>query len=400
MNRFTTSYGMLILGMVLLVSSCSQRQPLPLDKWTYIQVDDSRTRYPGKTSGGGGWFGLAMGDLTGDGYKDIASGRWFYRDPGGDMTGHWARVTISDSIDNLLITDVDGDGRGDIIGAKCNRQFWFYPDDQKGSTYRCIQIGSLPVCNHHTSSQGYNLGQIVPGGKPEVILAGDGIYYMEIPDDPTQIPWPATTIMDGGNNGEWVSTTDMDGDGDIDVCSAVTIDGEGIGVAWWANPGDGSAHWEQHQIGRAEHWVDKVIGADVNGDGRKDLVVTEERYPGREPDANMFWFEGPQDPTQGNWARTTIVTQWSMNNLDVADMDQDGDPDIVTGEHKGPAEEVQIWENDGRAHFTMHLVDKGKESHLGTRLADLDEDGDLDIVSIAWEDFQYLHLWRNDAIKR
>jgi len=27
-------------------------------------------------------------------------------------------------------------------------------------------------------------------------------------------------------------------------------------------------------------------------------------------------------------------------------------------------------------------------------------DGDLEIVSIAWDDYRYLHLWRNDARRR
>ena len=30
---------------------------------------------------------------------------------------------------------------------------------------------------------------------------------------------------------------------------------------------------------------------------------------------------------------------------------------------------------------------------------DLDSDGDLDIVSIAWDNYKFLHVWRNDAVK-
>jgi hypothetical protein len=29
----------------------------------------------------------------------------------------------------------------------------------------------------------------------------------------------------------------------------------------------------------------------------------------------------------------------------------------------------------------------------------MDNDGDLDIISAAWDNYQYLHLWRNDAVK-
>lgn len=94
----------------------------------------------------------------------------------------------------------------------------------------------------------------------------------------------------------------------------------------------------------------------------------------------------------------------AMNNLDVADMDRDGDMDIITCKHSIPYggkpapgnERLQIWENDGKGNFTLHVVDHGKESHLEAQTANLDGDGDLDIVSTACRDYQYLHLWRND----
>jgi hypothetical protein len=87
-----------------------------------------------------------------------------------------------------------------------------------------------------------------------------------------------------------------------------------------------------------------------------------------------------------------------MNNLDAADLDKDGDIDIVTNEHKGPDHETQIWENDGKGNFKKTVVDSGKEGHLGTQLFDLDGDGDLDLISPAWDHYENLHVWRNDAI--
>ena len=86
--------------------------------------------------------------------------------------------------------------------------------------------------------------------------------------------------------------------------------------------------------------------ADVNGDGKADIVVCEERWPGEEPDGNIFWYEQGEDPDL-KWKRHHIATQFSSNNLDLKDMDNDGDWDIITSEHKGKKLELQLWLNDG-----------------------------------------------------
>ena len=147
-------------------------------------------------------------------------------------------------------------------------------------------------------------------------------------------------------------------------------------------------------------WADRFEVADLNGDGMLDVVVTDELCcPGEAPIVHLYWFEQfSYYKGQRNWQRHSVVEQFSMNSLDAADIDRDGDIDLVTGEHKGPAEKVQLWENDGKGVFTVHLLDEGKESHLGTQLQDLDGDGDLDLVSIAWDESKNVHLWRNDAI--
>ena len=49
--------------------------------------------------------------------------------------------------------------------------------------------------------------------------------------------------------------------------------------------------------------------------------------------------------------------------------------------------------------FTEHVVDRGKGEPLGRQVTDLNRNGDLDIVSIAWDDHKNLHLWRNDAVQ-
>lgn len=114
--------------------------------------------------------------------------------------------------------------------------------------------------------------------------------------------------------------------------------------------------------------------------------------------ASNLWFEQSAS-NNGAWQRHLIVQQYSMNNLDVADLDGDGDIDVVTNEHKGPDLAVQWWENDGHGKFTKHIIDIGRENHLGTQLFDLDADGDLDIIGAAWDNYKWMHVWRNDLIE-
>jgi hypothetical protein len=169
-------------------------------------------------------------------------------------------------------------------------------------------------------------------------------------------------------------------------------------VQWARNPGDGTGDWSAFTIGSFPEadWPDRCEAGDLNGDRWVDIVVTEEN-PGAAPDALACWWEQPAGGvTRANWPRHTITTQYTMNSLDIADMDQDGDLDPILAEHRG-TKHIAVWENDGHGNFSERRVDEGRESHLGGRVADLDGDGDLDLVSIAYDDFVKLHLWRNDS---
>ena len=127
------------------------------------------------------------------------------------------------------------------------------------------------------------------------------------------------------------------------------------------------------------------------------MAISEERWPGKEPDACLWWFESPAAGSQAPFARHLLIRQYSMNNLDAGDLDGNGSIDLVTCEHKGPYLRLQGWYNDGGGNFVMREIDRGKEGHLGARLFDLDRDGDLDLVSHAWDRWQDLHAWRHDV---
>ncbi len=376
-----------------------------LDRWTYIQVDNNRDayqrskKYKGLVSWAGPdavrYFGLGMGDMTGDGFGDIVSGRYFYRNPGGDMTGKWTRVEFPVNVDTMLVTDVDGDNRADVIAEALPDVYWLEAGDRQGNSWKTTKIGTLPP-TEHGNGQGYATAQIVPGGKPEILLSSGKreIYYFEIPDNPSSENWQLTRVTTEASE-EGIGIGDLDGDGDIDIAASdmYTI---GDKIAWWENPGNGAEDWTKHKIGNVDLWPDRFAVADVNNDKHLDIIVSEENE-GEEPNAHVYWFEQPNNPKQPNWIRHLVTTQYTTNSLDVFDMDRDGAVDIIAGEHRG-TKLLKIFKNvEGGTAWIDYTIDSGKESHLGARVADLNRDGNPEIVSIAWDDYPYLHLWRNDS---
>jgi hypothetical protein len=363
--------------------------------WRHILVDDKRAKWGDFDQPE--WlryFGLAVGDLTGDSLSDIASGRYFYRNPGGDLSARWERINLGLNLDAILITDVDGDDHGDLIAQALPDIYWVESLDTQGNTWRARKVAVAPPTGHF-NSQGFATGQLVPGGRPEIVLAtGEGILYLEIPPNPTLTPWPSTRVTEDASD-EGIAISDIDGDGLVDLIAA-----NGPRVAWWRNPGAAGDAWGRQEIGTTgSHDIDRIAAADIDGDGRTDVVVTQEVLAGDEPEAGLFWFRQAAESGTGLWSRQRLMTAYSLNSLDAADMDGDGDIDLVVGEHKGPYLRLLLLENHGGGRFLVREIDRGKESHLGARTADLDGDGDFDLISIAWDRYQDLHLWRNDRAK-
>ncbi|HKZ45428.1 MAG TPA: VCBS repeat-containing protein [archaeon] len=383
---------------------CSETAPTPTPQpkemsFKYIQVDNDMPPRIDFPNGPGYFFGLAMGDLTGDGFKDIVAHNMLYKNPGGNMEGTWQRIEFPwDWTDAFAIVDVDGDQYGDVIaeGEEVSGNvniYWLEEQNTGGTSWSRTLIGNIPKTDH-LWSQEYEVAQIVPGGKPEILIGGgDGIYYFSIPSNPASGNWPRVKIIDDGYG---YATGDIDGDGYLDVVGGH----DSVNVAWWKNPGDGTGFWQRYEIGQINNLPDRFAIGDFDKDGNNDIAVSEEIYP-VSPDASIYWFKAPANPLTGSWTKNTLMSDaCSLNSMSVGDMDLDGNIDIVSGEMGNPSCQSQkriiVFVNDGTGNFENMVADTGKESHLGARVSDLDGDGDLDIVSIGWNEYQYVHVWRND----
>ena len=299
--------------------------------------------------------------------------------------------------------------------------YWFEADHTDGTSWTSKKLDinpSIPA-TAHKNPQGWRIAQLKGGGKPEIVIeAGDenqnssGIYVIEIPSDPNvlNVTWPSIRITTEGGDG--VAVADVDGDYDLDIVTGA------YDIKWYKNPGYlveglqgyyvGSTDTQDGRSVPTDHPDDKVTSdrisiADVDGDMRPDLVVTEETYP--HPDdfpTYAYWFKNPEDSENGTWEKNYVAhdvahgdddNYHGLQSMEAVDMDNDGDIDIVLGEHK-IAKRIFVFENDGKGNFLKHQIGSGYESH-GLSVADIDNDGDKDISHIGWDDYQHLYLCVN-----
>lgn len=181
---------------------------------------------------------------------------------------------------------------------------------------------------------------------------------------------------------------DIDGDGRMDILER---------AGWWQQPAawDGKTPWPFHPvdfgIGGAQ-----MFGCDVNGDGRTDVITAIEAHG-----YGLAWFE----QTTNGWTKHLItgdakqdgetgVLFSQIHAIDLADMNNDGLPDLVTGKRvwaHGPTGDVapgapavlywfELRRENGQARFLPHLIHR--ESGVGTQVftTDLNGDGRRDIV--------------------
>ena len=263
---------------------------------------------------------VAVGDLDGDGWKDLVAANEephlaFFRNPGpGVREAPWEQLvpqvtTGRGSWLRTFLADLDGDGRLDVLGAN------------KGAS-DIVDPGS-PRADRATS-----LFKIVGDPLDDASWREQVLLRKDVPN--TAMP------------------VDIDGDGDIDILAAARLAQQAYLIENEGRQTSGEVRVVSHaiEIDPGSSPCTVVTSAfqsdfgDLNGDGRLDLVlaVMEQCGDPRAPNGlpALGWLSQPASlDLPWRYHRIGDILPDMPIGIEISDFDGDGDMDVVTGGYSG-----------------------------------------------------------------
>ncbi|MEM6965473.1 MAG: FG-GAP-like repeat-containing protein [Bacteroidota bacterium] len=315
-------------------------------------------------------------DLDGDGDLDVVTAStgddevaWFENlDGQGDFGTQQIISNSLNGAEDVHAADLDGDGDMDIL---CTSDFddelvWFENTNGQGSF-----SSEKLITNQLLGIRVVQTGDIDNDGDIDVVSASSEDDKIEWYENDGQGEFIATKIISAAaDSPQSIAAMDIDGDGDLDVLSASSSDHK---IAWYENASPQGVISQQNVISTSVIGAKAVVGADLDGDGDADVVAASPTND------EVVWFENLNG--QGNFGSQQMITNLTDNvrGLTVADLDNDGDQDVVSVSSFD--DKVAWYQNNGLGTFGSQNIISLNLSYTESVIAeDLDDDGDLDII--------------------
>ena len=300
---------------------------------------------------------------------------------------------------HVSAVDLDRDGRTDLLVADLGNPV---PGDTKQGSVTWMRsrtdgtYQSIALATGLPRVADVEAGDFDGDGDLDLVVAAFGwrkvgaILLLENETKDWTRPVFATHVVDTRTGAIHVPVTDLDGDGRLDFVALVAQQHETVS----AFLGDGKGNFREETIDRAPHpaWGSSGLQlVDLDGDKDLDVLVTNGDMLDDfqlKPYHGIRWLE---NRGRFPFVPHDVAPFFGALRAQAADLDGDGDMDIVAGslvqlartaEGRAPSRDLPslVWlEQTAPGRFDRHTLETGGR-HLSLDLGDADGDGDVDIV--------------------
>ncbi len=296
------------------------------------------------------------------------------------------------------ITDMDGDGYDDLV--LLNQSKDLYVDYQNANgTYTSHSYGTVSG----SSQWGMAVGDVDNDGHKDLVSGGngDGVHFVEISG--RGVYTPVTNLNNGTMFMQCMNMADINNDGSLDVFGCH----DNAAPRIWLNNGSGALSYNNYVNFATTPYSDMSGNygstfTDFDNDGDLDFYISKCRQGVNDPNDPRRW--NRLFVNDGNNNYTDQAAAYGVENheqswsSDFADIDNDGDLDLITANHSTT---IQLFLNDGTGHYTNATSGSGLQFSgffLQSKCEDLDNDGFIDLL--VTEGNYYFHNNGNGTFTR